>query len=71
MKAKVDALLTAYPSIDVTAMGFPRESTGGQTPCEQGKSLGVFKDCLLDERDFASRNRNAFGAKLHDELHAS
>jgi len=20
----------------------------------QGKSLGVFKDCLLDERDFAS-----------------
>ena len=37
----------------------------------QGKSLGVFKYCLLDERDFASRNRNAFGAKLHDELHAS
>ena len=24
MKAKVDALLSAYPSIDVTAMGFPR-----------------------------------------------
>ena len=24
MKAKVDALLAAYPSIDVTAMGFPR-----------------------------------------------
>ena len=23
MKAKVDALLSAYPSIDVTAMGFP------------------------------------------------
>jgi abortive infection bacteriophage resistance protein len=23
MKAKVDALLAAYPSIDVTAMGFP------------------------------------------------
>ena len=49
----------------------PDPSTGGQTPCEQGKSLGVFKDCLLDERDFASRNRNAFGAKLHAELHAS
>ena len=24
MKAKVDALLAAYPSIDITAMGFPR-----------------------------------------------
>ena len=24
MKAKVDALLSAYPSIDTTAMGFPR-----------------------------------------------
>ena len=24
MKAKVDALLSAYPSIDITAMGFPR-----------------------------------------------
>jgi hypothetical protein len=24
MKAKVDALLSTYPSIDVTAMGFPR-----------------------------------------------
>ena len=24
MKAKIDALLSAYPSIDVTAMGFPR-----------------------------------------------
>ncbi len=25
MKAKVDALLSTYPSIDITAMGFPRE----------------------------------------------
>ena len=24
MKAKIDALLSAYPSIDITAMGFPR-----------------------------------------------
>ena len=28
MKAMVDALLAAYPSIDVTAMGFPR---GGES----------------------------------------
>lgn len=25
MKAKIDALLSAYPSIDISAMGFPRE----------------------------------------------
>ena len=25
MKAKIDALLSAYPSIDTSAMGFPRE----------------------------------------------
>jgi hypothetical protein len=24
MKAKIDALLLAYPSIDISAMGFPR-----------------------------------------------
>ena len=35
------------------------------------KSLGVFKDCLLDERDFASRNRNYFRTMPQDELHAA
>lgn len=48
MKAKIDALLSSYPSIDINAMGFP---VGGRTS-RCGNEYGMMKITYLVVRSY-------------------